>query len=123
MMFKEVYKFPLQVDEFCDIITWTADKHRAFDWCVNISYDKKQELIDMINGTKQHQFKYKFYREGIEIYSENPVFNEEPVLLIRGWGYLTGPGGLHLPQEEAIRIQDEFGDYIIEQLNKNHENI
>lgn len=119
MTFKEVYKFPLKVDESCPIITWTADKQRAFDWCVNISLEKQQELVDMINGIKQYQFKYKFYREGIEIHSENPIFKGEPVLLIRGWGYLTGTGGLHLPQEEAIRIQDEFGDYIVEQLNKN----
>jgi hypothetical protein len=119
MTFKEVYKFPLKVDEYCPIITWTADKQRAFDWCVDISLEKQQELIDIINGTKQYQFKYKFYREDIEIYSENPIFKGEPVLLIRGWGYLTGVGGLHLSQEEAIKIQDEFGDYIVEQLNKN----
>ena len=118
MTFKEVYKFPLKVDEYCDIITWTADKQRAFDWCVDVSSEKQQEIIDMINGTKQHQFKHKFYREGIEIYSDNPIF-KGPILQIRGWGYLTGIGGLHLPQEEAIRIQDEFGDYIVEQLNKN----
>lgn len=119
MTFKEVYKFPLKVDEYCPFITWTADNQRAFDWCVDVSYEKQQELIDMINGTKQHQFKYKFYREDIEIYSDNPIFKGEPILMIRGWGYLRGPGGLHLPVEEAIRIQDEFGDYIVEQLNKN----
>lgn len=119
MTFKEVYKFPLKGDEYCDIITWTADKQRAFDWRVDISLEKQQELIDVINGTKQPQFKYKFYRDGIEIYSENPIFKGEPILIIRGWGYLTGIGGLYLPQEEAIQIQDEFGDYIVEQLNKN----
>lgn len=118
MTFKEVYKFPLKVDEYCPIITWTADKQRAFDWCVDVSPEKQQELIDMINGIKQHQFKYKFYRKDIEIYSNNPIF-KSPILRIRGWGYLTGVGGLHLSQEEAIKIQDEFGDYIVEQLNKN----
>ena len=124
MTFKEVYRLPLKVDDYCPIITWTADNQRAFDWCVDVSSEKQQELIDMINGTKQHQFKYKFYREGIEIYSDNPnsIF-KNPILRIRGWGYLTGTGGLHLPQEEAVKIQDEFGDYIVEQLNKNHENI
>jgi hypothetical protein len=121
MTFKDVYKFPLKVDDYCPIITWTADKQRAFDWCVDISFEKQQELIDIINGTKQHQFKYKFYREYTEIYSTNPIFKGEPILLIRGWGYLTGIGGLHLSQEEAAKIQDEFGDYIVEQLNKNVE--
>lgn len=119
MTFKDVYKLPLKVDDYCPVITWTANKQRAFDWCVDVSPEKQQELIDMINGTKQHQFKYKFYRKDSYIFSENPIFKEEPVLSIRGWGYLTGPGGLHLSEEEAIRIQDEFGDYIVEQLNKN----
>ena len=123
MTFKDVYKFPLKVDEYCPIITWTANKRRAFDWCVDVSLEKQQELIDMINGTKQYQFKHKFYREDSYIFSENPVFNNKPVLSIRGWGYLTGVGGLHLSEEEAIKIQDEFGDYIVEQLNKNHENV
>ena len=117
MNWKNIYKLPLKVDEDCPIITWTADNQRAFDWCVDVSSEKQQELIDMINSTKQHQFKYKFYREGIEIYSENPIFKREPVLLIRGWGYLTGIGGLHLSEKEAIKIQDEFGDYIVKQLN------
>lgn len=119
MTFEEVYKFPLKVDEYCPIITWTADKQRAFDWCVNIPLHSKQELIDVLNNTVQHSFKHKFYREGIEIYSNNPIFNGKPILRIRGWGHLTGIGGLHLSEEEAVRIQDEFGDYIVEQLNKN----
>ena len=123
MTFKDIYKFPLKVDDYCPVITWTADKQRAFDWCVDVSSEKQQELIDIINGTKQHQFKHKFYRKDIEIYSDNPIFEGEPILLIRGWGYLTGIGGLHLSSEEASKIQDDFGDYIVKQLNKNNENI
>lgn len=39
------------------------------------------------------------------------VFAERPeglmtVCDIRGWGFLTGVGGLHLPEKEAIAIQD-----------------
>lgn len=117
MTWQDVYKLPLEVDKYCPIITWTADKQRAFDWCVNVSPEKQQELIDAINGTKQHQFKYKFYREDSYIFSENPVFGNEPVLSIRGWGYLTGTGGLHLPSEKAAEIQDSFADYIVERLN------
>ena len=121
MTFKEVYKFPLKVDDYCPIITWTADKQRAFDWCVDVSSKNQQELIDVINGIKQLQFKYKFYREDSYIFSENPIFNNKPILSIRGWGYLTGVGGLHLSSEEATKFQDDFGDYIVEQLNKSVE--
>lgn len=37
-------------------------------------------------------------------------------LVVRGWGYLTGVGGLNLPDEEAAKIQDEFSDWIYEIL-------
>lgn len=37
-------------------------------------------------------------------------------LVVRGWGYLTGVGGLNLPEEEAAKIQDEFSDWIYEIL-------
>ena len=117
MNWQDIYKLPLKVDDYCPIITWTADKQRAFDWCVDVSPEKQQELIDVINGTKQHQFKYKFYREDSYIFSENPVFGNEPVLSIRGWGYLTGTGGLHLSSEKAAEIQDSFANYIVERLN------
>ena len=119
MKWQDVYKLPLKVDEYCPIITWTADKQRAFDWCAGITPYKQQELIDVINGDRALTFKYKFYRNGTYIYSEHPVFKGSPILCIRGWGHLIGTGGLHLSQEEATKIQDEFGDYIVEQLNKN----
>lgn len=38
------------------------------------------------------------------------------VLVVRGWGYLTGVGGLNLPEEEAVKVQDEFAEWIFETL-------
>ena len=84
-------------------------------WC----YEQKQQLIDVINGiNSDRKFKHKFYRDGIHIYSKAPEL-DSPILRIRGWGYLTGIGGCHLDHETATQIQDAFGDYIVEQLNKN----
>lgn len=39
------------------------------------------------------------------------------VLDVRGWGHLTGGGGLALPTEEAEKIQDEFGERVVAALN------
>ena len=122
MTFKDVYKFPLKVDEYCDIITWTAENQRAFDWLVDVTLEQKQQIVDVINGTNSdRRFKNQFYREGIHIYSKASELKNVPIITIRGWGYLTGIGGLHLALEEAIKIQDAFGDYIVEQLNKSIE--
>ena len=118
-MWQEYYKFPLKVDEYCTIITWTAENQRAFDWLINATLEQKQQLVDVINGTNSdRKFKNQFYREGIHIYSKAPELKDAPILRIRGWGYLTGVGGHHLDRDVAAQIQDAFGDYIVEQLNK-----
>ena len=119
-MWQKYYKLPLKVDEYCTIITWTADMQRAFDWLINATLEQKQQLVDVINGTNSdRKFKNQFYREGIHIYSKAPELKDIPILRIRGWGYLTGLGGCHLDDKIAAQIQDAFGDYIVEQLNKN----
>lgn len=42
-------------------------------------------------------------------------------MLVRGWGYLIGTGGLNLSAEEATKIQDDFGNWIVETLSKKKE--
>lgn len=39
--------------------------------------------------------------EAVSAYDEQMLICD-----LRGWGYLTGPGGLDLPTEEALKIQD-----------------
>ena len=116
MKWQDVYKFPLHMWEGFEIKVFTSDDKMAFDWLGNFTSDCKKKVIAIINGEQKPPHKDKFYRDGVEIYHKDLKL---PILRIRGWGYLTGIGGLHLPSEEAAKIQDEFGDYIIEQLNKN----
>ena len=120
MNWQEYYKLPLKVDEDCTIITWDANNRRAFDWLINGTLEQKERVVDLINGSNSNKkLKNQFYREGVHIYSKSPALKDVPILRIRGWGYLTGVGGCHLDHEIAAQIQDAFGDYIVEQLNKN----
>ncbi len=36
---------------------------------------------------------------------------------LRGWGYLTGTGGLNLDREYAAKVQDQIGETLVEMLN------
>lgn len=44
--------------------------------------------------------------------------NSTPVILIRGWGRLTGNGGEQLGGEIAYKLQVNFANWIIGKLNK-----
>jgi hypothetical protein len=116
MNWQDVYKFPLHMWENFEIKVFTADNKMAFDWLGNFTSECKKKTIAIINGEQKPSHKDKFYRDGIQIYHKDLG---RPILRIRGWGYLTGVGGLHLSEDKAINIQNEFGDYIVKQLNDN----
>ena len=120
--FKKYYKFPLKMwdDFYCKV--FTQDNKMAFDWRLpyNSRYDDtKKRLLDRINGLKVES-KHKdteYYLDGINIMART-IKGEIKVAVIRGWGMLTGPGGYHLPEDKAAKIQDAFATYCVEMLNK-----
>ena len=128
--FKEVYKLPLYFKEFAPFMVLTADDQRAFDfeWQAWPSYEKGLEIDDKsihdiiakLNGDSNVIIEnyYNFtYKDG-EIWAfSTKAKKKKKVMLIRGWGHLTGTGGLHLSESAATKIQDDFGQYIINILN------
>lgn len=54
-------------------------------------------------------------KPGADIATDNGeiYINGTPVMVIRGWGHLTGRGGLALPEEEAAAIQDDFAQWVV----------
>lgn len=119
MNHKEIYKLPLSIDKFCKSIVYTSDEERAFDF-MDENYQftdiRKMFIIDMINSkTHDLSIKYKLKYEDTYIHM---LYQGEwiKIISIRGWGHLTGIGGLNLPQEQAAKIQDEFGLFILNKI-------
>ena len=129
--FKEVYKRPLKYVEACPFMVLTTDDQRAFDfeWPGWPTYEKGlgiddksiQVIIAKLNGDNNVIIEdyYNFtYKDG-EIWAfSTKAKKKKHIMLIRGWGYLTGTGGLHLKNEDAAKIQDDFGQFIVETLNR-----
>lgn len=123
MNFKEAFKFPLSLTYGK---VFTANHAMAFDFphkilCgdepfVKLSEDSQERLVDLLNGTgSKPKTKLDLSYENGNIYitidSIKSIF-----IVIRGWGFLTGTGGLHLDGEVAGKIQDDFAEYIITTL-------
>ena len=133
MDWKEVYKLPVEIDTYCPFMVLTADKQRAFDfeWEAWEDYDKKFDasvinikplIVDKLNGKDvkiEHLSDFKYDDNGMTTATYDADGKEYNIMLIRGWGHLTGIGGLHLSDKEACKIQDDFGRYIANQLNNN----
>lgn len=125
--FSKYYKFPLKMWEGTTGKVFTDDNNMAFDWLLpyNKSYNGiKQRLLDRINGYDYTPWAVKktFYENDnghivCRIGEGENAGNEVKVLLIRGWGMLTGVGGYNLDPSIASQIQDDFTEFILKQLN------
>ena len=119
----ECYKLPLHLDDYCQY-AWDADGNMALS-SFDLVYDENGDfasgekerinhIIDIINGECPIDYEAKWTTgdDVTEIYYDGKF-----QFLVRGWGYLTGYGGLNLPEDLAAKIQNEFIAYILDRLN------
>lgn len=113
LSFSDVYTFPLKVMNSTRSV---YDSEGVFVFHVFDGIDVNS-LLDIINGEVEPKNKQRIvtYENGKITMNENG--NVKDVLLIRGWGYLTGEGGLNLSDEQAAQVQDEMGKHLVEILN------
>lgn len=118
MHWQDVYQLPLHLDKYGGY-AWSANGTMALQFEYSDAEEKfrvvrkrAREIVDCINGVKPleplgawtlHQ-------------STDFALDGKYVFRVRGWGNLTGTGALHLPINDALRIQDEFVKYILEKL-------
>lgn len=130
LTWRNVYKLPLSQEEACPFMVMTADRERAFDfeWPAWDAYEKgkgipedvQHQIIAKINGDTSIIIEplFNFSYDNGDIFAFSSIAKKKKhIMMIRGWGHLTGTGGLNLSNEEATHIQDEFGKYIVEVLN------
>ena len=118
--FAKYYEIPLRVDDYCPSYVWTKDNKMAFNYLDEKKIDNDDlteiyEIVNAING----------YAPGTFNASINPNQNDiiqidnKNKLVIRGWGNLISPAYHNLSSEEAIKVQDDFARWIVEQLRRN----
>lgn len=119
--FRDVWKFPLRLDENSAIYAWSDNGVMALTFAVDRPMIIKA-IIACING-QNVEITGKWERSGTNFYCDGNL-----AFMVRGWGHLVGGGALRLPMKEAARIQDEFCDFIWRQLTtpldeKSHEEL
>jgi hypothetical protein len=119
--FKMYYKFPLKQDLVLDDTVLTKDNEMAFQFSeeddtngIYLSNETKKEVLHAINNNlKVQQYFPDLSVEGSLIKSGSKV-----LIILRGWGNLTGTDGHNLRADKAKSIQNQFALYIINCLTK-----
>lgn len=107
--FKEVYQLPLHIDDLCPIYVYSANEVMTFNILTD-DKDKVKEVLDALNGKSNKRY------NNVEYADEHILVDGKPIFLIRGWGHLTGVGTLSLPCETAVKIQNDFCNWVVRKL-------
>ena len=111
-MIQNIFKPPFHTDSY-RIYIFDTDN----DMCFNILIEDEFLCYDILDAMNDKKIDKKY--DNVRIDNDYLYINDVPVLLVRGWGYLTGIGGLHLSNEEAIKVQKELLEYVKNKLEEN----
>lgn len=106
---EQVWELPLRKDEHSNVYAWANNGTMALTFATD-DLSLIKGIVDRING-KEAEISKKWDRSGTTFYCDGKV-----AFIVRGWGHLVGGGALALPMDEAVRIQDEFCDFILSKL-------
>ena len=105
---EKVYQLPIHVDKFGSY-AWSKNGTMALMF-IDISEEDCFKIINSINGVEKNTIK-GIHNDGPDFYQDNDL-----IFYVRGWGNLTGTGGLNYSEEKAIKIQDGFITHVLKSL-------
>ena len=113
---EDVWELPLSKYEYVDYVDSSngvlALSHFKDEWTFDEDDAAINKIVSIINGEIDSDFLPEWEADGCDI-----LYQGAYAFCVRGWGYLTGTGGLNLPEDVAAKIQDEFISYILSRLN------
>ena len=123
--FQDIYVLPFE-DQYVDMQFRSGrivDQNNNFCFQFQIRNNENMiNFLDVINGKKEFPVhknpNLKFVHEDNVISAINEEFKQD-LIMIRGWGNLTGTGGYNLSTKDACIVQDTLADYIIKRLSGN----
>lgn len=109
--FKDIYELPFKLQ--IGIRVLDSKNQFAFQF-LTFDDDMNGKILDIINGGKNN------IKDSMTFVHKNGYITTDKggsLILIRGWGNLTGVGGHNMPREDAMNVQDTLAEYIVEKLN------
>ena len=102
MDFNKVWERPFTQDGWGYV--WSKNRVMVFTFDYGINEDVYEQFTSLLNDEDGVEpFKDFHIEDGCELF-----WHDAYVGSFRGWGHLTGTGGLNLSEEDAAEVQDAF---------------
>ena len=112
MDFKEVYQPPFKMDDY-GLYGVCANGTKAFTAFNAEAREQLVRIVDLLNGKGE-----KYKKDEIVVKEGAKLVVKDQLIIVRGWGRLIGFGGLGLSAREAVKIQDDFINWVVETITE-----
>jgi hypothetical protein len=104
---EEYYKLPIKYNYSYG---YCKNDTMALTFNHDLSDEDCEKIVDVINGNSEMKI------NGLAHIGTNFYQDGEYIFCVRGWGGLIGIGALNMSEEEALKIQDGFIEYVFNKL-------
>lgn len=108
----EVFKGPFTADKQCCYIFCNDGSQMCFDVMDERDASLGKRIAALLNEESDVEY---FDDIGVSDDGQYICNGHSPILMVRGWGYLTGT--LHLPGKEAVKVQNDFVKWAAQMLS------
>lgn len=108
--FKEFYTLPFN-NQYGNV--FTKENQLVFQFEETLT-KFENKFISALNSNTE----LEGYKDTTFTYSDSYIYIGEKIIIsIRGWGALTSPSCEGLTKDQAIKVQNEFGNWLVSRLN------
>jgi len=112
LTFKDVYAPPFRIADF-NIYAYSSNGIKTF----TAFGDKAQTHMNHIVGLLNGEIAEKYDKADINV-DKDRLYVSGILIMVRGWGALTGSGGYGLNPTDAAKIQDDFIQWVVDTITE-----
>jgi hypothetical protein len=112
LTFKDVYMPPFRVGDL-SIYGFSSNGTKTFTAFGDEAQTHMRYIIDLLNGKTNE----KYEKSDVSV-DKDKLYVKGCVIMVRGWGALTGSGGYGLNPTDAAKIQDDFIQWVVDTITE-----
>ena len=110
--FKDVYIPPFRIGMF-SIYTHSSNGMKTFTAFGDKAQAHMHHIVGLLNG----EVSGKYDKSDVSV-DKDKLYVKGCMIMVRGWGALTGSGGYGLNPTDAAKIQDDFIQWVVDTITE-----
>ena len=112
LTFKDVYASPFRIADI-NIYAYSSNGIKTFTAFGDKAQTHMNHIVGLLNGETSE----KYDKSDVSV-DKDKLYVKGCMIMVRGWGALTGSGGYGFNPTDAAKIQDNFIQWVVDTITE-----